>query len=353
MRQRVCLHLLGTNLGGRQEGSTKREHVGEGKIMILRFLWCTVMAILSTVSMMGLELTDGLRETSFLVQADVLSAAISARYEADSQSRDLRSLRPPGSRGMGYEPTQNSIISAMENNDTKQRGSVKIAWEDRYTRKDQEQNGEDKKFSQSSTKGRQSADIQDEEFQKSLQKTFTWKRLVSIFRSKTFPDKTLENLYRRYFIKVDQSSQSNMQVIIVIICVLLIFFYYISGSSSPIRGVVMGLIVVILAVLEVLLYRITLQYSTLQIICAVSLFLLVAIVCTVTLDQKPSDVGDGLWVTVFFVYMTYTGIPLPLSVAILMGLFLPLFQLALTTRFTLDQNYMREQVSCTWLSKSV
>ncbi|XP_055861939.1 adenylate cyclase type 5-like isoform X3 [Biomphalaria glabrata] len=245
---------------------------------------------------------------------------------------------------MGFESSQKTILSAMENNDTKERGSVKVAWENKYTRKENDANCEDKKLSQSNTKARTSVDIEDEEFQKSLQKTFTWRRLIAIFRSKTFADKTLENLYRRYFIKVDQSSQSNMQVIIVVICVMLIFFYYVNGSTSPIRGVVMSLIILILAVLEALLYRITLQYYSLQIICAVSLFLLVAVVCTVTLDQKPSDVGDGLWVTIFFVYMTYTGIPLPLSVAILMGIFLPLFQLALTTRFTLDQNYMREQV---------
>ncbi|CAL1537656.1 unnamed protein product [Lymnaea stagnalis] len=189
-----------------------------------------------------------------------------------------------------------------------------------------------------------SPENEEDEFQATIRKTFTWERAISIFRSKNFRDKTLENLYRRYFIKVDQSSQSNMQVISVIICVLLIFFFYINGSQSPVRGLVIGFIILAFAILEVILYRITLQYMSLQIICGVSLFLLLAVICTITLDQSPTDVGDGLWVTVFFIYMVYTGIPIQLSVATIMGVLLPMFQVALTSKFDLNKDYMRHQV---------
>ncbi|XP_059161691.1 adenylate cyclase type 5-like isoform X2 [Physella acuta] len=246
---------------------------------------------------------------------------------------------------MGFESSDERRGSKMYKKSAPNQKISATAWDNAYAQKTQELRNEERRISIHAGGGsRQSLNQDDEQNAYDFRKSFRISRLLHIFTSKKFRDRTLENLYRRYFIKVDQSSQSNMQVISVIICALLIFFYYINGLTGFIRGLVMGIVILMFAVLEIFLYRITLQYTSLQIICSMSLFLLIAVVCTITLDRDIPDGGDGVWVTVFFIYMTYTGIPTQLRVAFVMGLLLPLFQIALTTKFNVPNEFQLEQV---------
>ncbi|NP_001191588.1 adenylate cyclase [Aplysia californica] len=239
----------------------------------------------------------------------------------------------------------------MENNHhSDRRTSVKVAWEESYASKTRELKMEErrlsKRLSQSHMSDVESDDTGagEERPAEILPPPCSLQRVRRVFRSKTFRDRTLENLYRRYFIKVDQSSQSVIQLISILMCLLLIIFFYTNGLTSPVRGVVLGIIVLTFVVLEVLLYRITLDFLTLQIISFLSLFLLLAVVCTITLDTEPHDVSDGLWVTVFFVYMIYTGIPISMSAALVSGVLLPVFQVSLASNFNVSQSYVRDQV---------
>ena len=137
------------------------------------------------------------------------------------------------------------------------------------------------------------------------------------------------------FLQVDQSSMSVMNVICIILCLMLIAFAYGSGHESALRGIVLGIIVVLFTILEVLLYRLNLEFGAQQVLCYMSLLLLLGVICTISLDHNPAAVDDGLWVTVVFVYMVYTGIPVSMSVALLTGILLPVLQVALTSRFLL------------------
>lgn len=251
---------------------------------------------------------------------------------------------PGESRSMGFMTLQKNRISPMEDGKSLSRKtSMKQVWEENYEKKTRELKNEQRKISQQSGKN-SDGDLSDVTTQQCLKSTFGVKRFLNIFSSKRFRDKTLENLYIRYFLKVDQSSQSIIQVLSIVICILLIVFFYVSGLDSPVRAVVLGIIVLVFVTLEVLLYQIRLDFISLQIICYMSLFLLLGVVCTITLDTQPHDVADGMWVTLFFVYMAYTGVPVRMTAAVITGILLPVFQVALTTNFNVHQVYTQRQV---------
>ncbi|CAG5122837.1 unnamed protein product, partial [Candidula unifasciata] len=220
----------------------------------------------------------------------------------------------------------------MDEENSKRKTSVKEAWEESYNQKSKELKIEEKKLS-----GKYDFDFSQASLKQTLKFTDSVKRLINIFRSKRFSDKTLENLYRRYFLKVDQSSQSNMQLLSIVVCLLLIVLFYVNGMISPIRGIVLGIVILLFVILEILLYYIQLDYLTLQIISHVAVLLLFVVVCIETLDPKPRDVSDGLWITVFFVYMIYSGIPVGMTVAVLSGILLPAIQLSVSVHLTNHQ----------------
>lgn len=228
----------------------------------------------------------------------------------------------------------------MEEDKSKRRMSKKDAWEESYAQKSKELKIEEKKI-----KGKYEGEFSEASLKQTLHFTARLKRLLNIFRSKRFSDRTLENLYRRYFLKVDQSSQSNMQLLTIAVCLLLVIFFYVNGLISPIRGIVLGVVILLFIIMEILLYYVHLDYLTLQIFSHVSVLLLFVVVCIVSLEPKPRDVSDGLWVTVFFVYMIYSGIPVSMTVALISGILLPTFHLAVCSNINSPQTGETEQVS--------
>lgn len=228
----------------------------------------------------------------------------------------------------------------MDEDKSKRRMSKKDAWEESYAQKSKELKIEEKKI-----KGKYEGEFSEASLKQTLHFTARLKRLLNIFRSKRFSDRTLENLYRRYFLKVDQSSQSNMQLLTIAVCLLLVIFFYVNGLISPIRGIVLGVVILLFIIMEILLYYVHLDYLTLQIFSHVSVLLLFVVVCIVSLEPKPRDVSDGLWVTVFFVYMIYSGIPVSMTVALISGILLPTFHLAVCSNINSHQTGETEQVS--------
>ncbi|KAK3741383.1 hypothetical protein RRG08_034428 [Elysia crispata] len=244
-----------------------------------------------------------------------------------------------GTVGMGFEsvipkgPAYAGMQTSNHNNHQREqrKASVKQAWEENYALKTEELRAEERRQSLSQ---RNSSSITSEQIPVMQRPApFSLRRLINIFRSKRFADRNLETLYRRYFIKVDQSSMSVMNLISIILCCILIAFAYGSGHTSPLRGILLGIIIILFTILELLLLRLHMEFAVQRVLCYVSLLLMVGVICTISLDIHPAAIDDGLWVTVFFVYMIYTGIPLSFFVALIAGVLLPLLQVSLTSKF--------------------
>ncbi|GFR60250.1 adenylate cyclase [Elysia marginata] len=233
---------------------------------------------------------------------------------------------------------------------SKRKASVKQAWEENYALKTEELRAEERR--QSTIGGphpRTSSAVSEQVAVVQRPAPFSLRRLLHIFRSKQFPDRNLEKLYRRYFVKVDQSSMSVMNIICIILCCMLIAFAYGSGHSSPLRGIVLGVIVILFIVLELLLYRLHLEFGSQRVLCYVSMLLLVGVICTISVDLHPAAMDDGLWVTVFFVYMVYTGMPVSLSIAVVAGIVMPLLQIGLTSRFLFMSEHHKSEINFVYI----
>ncbi|RUS80899.1 hypothetical protein EGW08_011335 [Elysia chlorotica] len=281
--------------------------------------------------------------TSSVSLANIISPSVTSSYLS------LNSLAPKTSNvdgkklslsvNMGFESANpQGKMSAtgispsnLNNTQMRRKESLKQVWEENYAQKTEELREEERRQSGSQT---HSGSVIFEPVPVMQRPTpFSLRRLVNIFRSKRFPDKNLENLYRRYFFKVDQSSMSVMNIISIVLCVILIAFAYGSGHRGPLRGIMLSIIILLYGVLEVLLHRIHMEFAAQRCVCYASLLLMLGVVCTISLDIHPAAIDDGLWVTVFFVYMIYTGIPLSFFVALIMGVLLPLVQMGLAFRF--------------------
>ncbi|GFO37840.1 adenylate cyclase [Plakobranchus ocellatus] len=259
---------------------------------------------------------------------------------------------------MGFESSQEEaqMYTTMETNHqnnhrNSRKASIKVAWEESYAQKTEELRAEERRQSNLSGSPTVSSSFTSDVSVVQRPSPFSLRRILNIFRSKRFADRNLENLYRRYFIKVDQSSMSVMNIICIILCCMLLAFAYSSGHTNPLRGIVLGIIIALFVLLEVLLYRICLERGAQQVMCYLSLLLLLGVVCTISIDLQPSSVDNGFWVTVYFVYMVYTGIPVNLCVAVLAGILLPLFQVALTSRFSFQFLYTQSEVSSNTFDK--
>ena len=74
---------------------------------------------------------------------------------------------------------------------------------------------------------------------------------MDAFKSKKFKDEKLEKLYQRYFFKLTQTSMTVIMAFLSIIAITDVAFYYLSGATLPVSGVVLGVVVLILLILEV------------------------------------------------------------------------------------------------------
>ncbi|KAK3596837.1 hypothetical protein CHS0354_015696 [Potamilus streckersoni] len=151
-----------------------------------------------------------------------------------------------------------------------------------------------------------------------------------IVRSKRFKDSKLENLYQRYFFKLDQYNLTILMGLFCVICAMLIIFYYIGGATLPARGVTLGVVITVFVVLEVVCNRTLFNQSQLILLCYIIIVLLCGIVILITIDCDPHSATDGVWCTICFIYMSYTLLPVRMRVAVISAMTLSVIHVVIT-----------------------
>ena len=162
---------------------------------------------------------------------------------------------------------------------------------------------------------RDTNDSQDDLLYK--EKWFEQRSYRHIFKTKRFKNPKLENLYQRYFFKLNQYNLTILMGVFCVIAVLLIIFYYISGATLPMRGVCLGVILVIFLFLEVLCNRSTFDQKQSSLVCYVITVMLCGFVALIIADNDPRSASDSVWCTVLFIYMTYALLPVRMRLAVL------------------------------------
>lgn len=168
-----------------------------------------------------------------------------------------------------------------------------------------------------------------------------WTLFSRVFKSRRFESETLEGLYQRYVFRLNQKFMSWLIGLLLILTVILIGFQFSMENTDKPETNAEGITLIIFAVAYILLAMIVnrsgssqnhlnwVSYILLAISCG---FVLASVVCPPSEVVKPSDEkgqksryspSDGVWLTTFFVYMTYTMLPVRMRIAVFGGCLLP------------------------------
>lgn len=175
------------------------------------------------------------------------------------------------------------------------------------------------------------------------------KAFSRVFRSKKFKNPKLERLYQRYFFKLNQTNLSWLMGLVAALCVILVIFHYVGGSSSIVKGVVLGIVIFTLIVLEIISNQGSFNHIQLYIVSYIVFGLLVIIVIVVTIDTSPQTASQGVWCTLFCIYMVYTLLPVRMRLSALAGITLASTHVACSAALNHSEPFLWKQVGVAFM----
>lgn len=168
--------------------------------------------------------------------------------------------------------------------------------------------------------------------------------LKRVFRSHRFKDVHVEVLYQRYFLRMNQTNLTSLLALLIATAlVFTVLNYAISGTQGLLQGVIIGLFAILYIGLELLVTRSFLNEVYLIVFSYIILASFVGTELVLAVDETRRSAVAGAWSTVFFIYITYTFLPLHVRESSICGCLLGVTQLAcaLSLNFQ-DQNVWKQ-----------
>lgn len=188
-----------------------------------------------------------------------------------------------------------------------------------------------------------------------------WNLLTRVFKSKRFESDKLESLYQRYIFRLNQKFASCLIVLLLILSLVLVLFQFLLEKHKPETKNIEGILLVVFAVIYIglllIVNRSGSSQAQLKWISYALLFISFGIVLVVVLcptprpdpntedDRSYSSPSDGVWITIFFIYMTYTMLPVRMRIAVLGGCLLPTIHLISSAAVNADHDHLWRLVS--------
>uniref|UniRef100_A0A8C1JB74 adenylate cyclase n=1 Tax=Cyprinus carpio TaxID=7962 RepID=A0A8C1JB74_CYPCA len=144
-------------------------------------------------------------------------------------------------------------------------------------------------------------------------------RLAHVFQSKKFKSTKLERLYQRYFFRLNQSSLTMLMGVLVVVCGVMLAFHCVQGppdvAFASVLSVAMGLFLALMVVCN----RNGFHQDYMWIVSYLLMAVLVVVQVFGLLMVDPPSVSEGIWWTVFFIYIIYTLLPVRMRAAVITG----------------------------------
>ena len=171
--------------------------------------------------------------------------------------------------------------------------------------------------------------------------------LRRVFRSHRFKNIHVEVLYQRYFLRMNQSNLTSL--LALLIGTSLVFFVLnclmaFKGHHGLIQGVTLGVFLLLYLGLELLVTRSFLNEIYLIVFSYVVLGSFVGTELVLALDPARKSTVTGSWCTIFFIYLTYTFLPLHVRESSVCGCLLGLAQLACALTLNMEDANLWRQV---------
>ncbi|KAG8509063.1 Adenylate cyclase type 6 [Galemys pyrenaicus] len=176
-----------------------------------------------------------------------------------------------------------------------------------------------------------------------------WRRLVQVFQSKQFRSAKLERLYQRYFFQMNQSSLTLLMAVLVLLTAVLLAFHAAPARPQPAYVALLACAAALFVALMVVCNRHSFRQDSMWVVSYVVLGILAAVQVGGALAANPHSPSVGLWCPVFFVYITYTLLPIRMRAAVFSGLGLSTLHLILAWQLNHGDAFLWKQLGANML----
>uniref|UniRef100_A0A8C1GGF0 adenylate cyclase n=1 Tax=Cyprinus carpio TaxID=7962 RepID=A0A8C1GGF0_CYPCA len=168
--------------------------------------------------------------------------------------------------------------------------------------------------------------------------------LAHVFQSKKFKSAKLERLYQRYFFRLNQSSLMMLMGVLVVVCGVMLAFHCVQGppdvAFASVLSVAMGLFLALMVVCN----RNGFHQDYMWIVSYLVMAVLVVVQAFGLLMVDPPSASEGIWWTVFFIYIIYTLLPVRMRAAVITGAVLSTIHMIMAWRLNLEDYFLTKQI---------
>ncbi|MBN3287640.1 ADCY6 cyclase, partial [Polyodon spathula] len=176
-----------------------------------------------------------------------------------------------------------------------------------------------------------------------------WLRVVRVFQSKKFHSTKLERLYQRYFFSMNQSSLTMLMGVLVVVCGVMLAFHCIHGDQDVAYMSVLSVAMALFLAFMVVCNRNGFHQDYMWIVSYLVITVLFVVQVFGVLMVAPRSASEGIWWSVFFIYIIYTLLPVRMRAAVLSGLVLSTIHLVTSWRLNLEDQFLWKQVGLVYL----
>lgn len=171
-----------------------------------------------------------------------------------------------------------------------------------------------------------------------------WLRVVRVFQSKKFQSRKLERLYQRYFFRLNQSSLTMLMGVLVIVCGIMLTFHCVHAAPHVAYSSALSVAMALFMALMVVCNRNGFHQDYMWMVSYLVIGVLVSVQVFGVLMVAPRSASEGIWWSVFFIYIIYTLLPVRMRAAVLSGAVLSIIHVVTTWQINQEDKFLWKQV---------
>uniref|UniRef100_A0AAZ3QAR3 Adenylate cyclase type 6 n=1 Tax=Oncorhynchus tshawytscha TaxID=74940 RepID=A0AAZ3QAR3_ONCTS len=172
-----------------------------------------------------------------------------------------------------------------------------------------------------------------------------WLRVVRVFQSKKFQSHKLELLYQRYFFRLNQSSLTMLMGVLVIVCGVMLTFHCVHATPDVAYSSALSVAMALFMALMVVCNRNGFHQDYMWMVSYLVIGVLLLMQVFGVLMVAPRSASEGIWWSVFFIYIIYTLLPVRMRAAVLSGVVLSTIHLVTTWQFNQEDVFLWKQLN--------
>uniref|UniRef100_A0A8C9TXN4 Adenylate cyclase type 6 n=1 Tax=Scleropages formosus TaxID=113540 RepID=A0A8C9TXN4_SCLFO len=172
-----------------------------------------------------------------------------------------------------------------------------------------------------------------------------WQHVVRVFQSKKFRSAKLERLYQRYFFRLNQSSLTMLMGVLVIVCGVMLAFHCAHAPPNVAYACMLSMAMALFLAMMAVCNRNGFHQDYMWIVSYLVIAVLVVVQVFGVLKVAPRSASEGVWWSVFFIYIIYTLLPVRMRAAVLSGAVLSSIHLVTAWRLNVGDAFLWRQLS--------